>query len=315
MRVPIAVLVVVAAALAACTRPLQSTLSRPPTPAEMAQLWVERPDRRALDLRYGSGGRRLAPAPGSRFTLLREKKTGESRKYDVRDANGLEWEVKLGEEAQPEVAASRLVWAAGYHQPPMYYLSSWRLQASGVETSPPPARFRPDLPELQKEGDWPWRRNVFVGTQPFQGLIVLMAVLVNWDLKDDNNSVYELGTPRDGAAGRWFVVRDLGASFGHAHYFPQGTKNVVEHYEEQEFVQGVAGSRARIGFATRRYRALFHDVTVQDVRWLCERLGQLSDEQLHDAFRAAEYATEERERYVRRLKLKIAEGLALRESR
>ena len=32
----------------------------------------------------------------------------------VRDAKGVKWSVKLGIEARPEVAASRLVWAVGY---------------------------------------------------------------------------------------------------------------------------------------------------------------------------------------------------------
>jgi hypothetical protein len=56
---------------------------------------------------------------------------------------------------------------------------------------------------------------------------------------------------------------------------------------------------------------LFKSLTVDDVEWICSRLSKLSDEQWADAFRAGGYAEPTAQRYIRRLKQKIAEGLAL----
>jgi hypothetical protein len=41
-------------------------------------------------------------------------------------------------------------------------------------------------------------------------------------------------------------------------------------------------------------------------------MQRLTDAQWHDAFRAANYADADAERYIRKLKEKIADGLALR---
>ena len=48
-----------------------------------------------------------------------------------------------------------------------------------------------------------------------------------------------------------------------------------------------------------------------DVRWTAELLSRLTDAQLDDAFRAADYSPDVRARYVKKIKAKIAEGLAV----
>ena len=48
------------------------------------------------------------------------------------------------------------------------------------------------------------------------------------------------------------------------------------------------------------------------MRWICGRLQRLSDAQWRDAFRAGGYPPDDAERFIRRLKQKIAEGLALK---
>jgi hypothetical protein len=52
-------------------------------------------------------------------------------------------------------------------------------------------------------------------------------------------------------------------------------------------------------------------MTPADVQWICRRLQHLSDQQWQDAFRAGGYAPELADRFIRRFKQKIAEGLAL----
>ena len=68
----------------------------------------------------------------------------------------------------------------------------------GVESE---ARFRPKLENLERLDEyWNWAANPFSGTRPFKGLLVMLLMLNSSDLKDDNNSIYELKEPWDGAA-------------------------------------------------------------------------------------------------------------------
>lgn len=46
-----------------------------------------------------------------------------------------------------------------------------------------------------------------------------------------------------------------------------------------------------------------------DVQWAARQLSRLTDAQWHDAFRAGNYARHQAERYLRRIKEKIANGL------
>ena len=60
-----------------------------------------------------------------------------------------------------------------------------------------------------------------------------------------------------------------------------------------------------------RHGVLFDRMTPDDVRWICERLQRLTDRQWQDAFRAGGYAPEAANRFIRRMKQKIDEGLAV----
>ena len=61
-----------------------------------------------------------------------------------------------------------------------------------------------------------------------------------------------------------------------------------------------------------RHDALLENIAVEDVRWICRRLDRLTDRQWNDAFRAGGYEKLIADRFIRRLKQKIAEGLALK---
>ena len=76
-------------------------------------LWRDTGSMRNKDLYYGPGSKALAPV--GPFKFVKEIKDGKSPKFDVVDARGLKWRVKLGPEAQAETVSSRLVWAAGYN--------------------------------------------------------------------------------------------------------------------------------------------------------------------------------------------------------
>jgi hypothetical protein len=286
-------------------------------PPPISQLWQAPDDLEARDLFYGPGNEKQAPGDGP-FILEAYDTTGISPGYDVKDANGLEWSAKLGEEVHSEIAASRILWAIGYHQDPMYYVPKWTLQGKDGVVAQPPARFRPDPETREVVGDWSWRQNPFVGTRQFAGLIVANQMLNNWDWKTNNNKIYEEKSG-DGRARR-YVVRDLGASLGRFSYpgvlqklrlrgIKQGTKNDIDGFEQQGFIARVEGDKVEFD-----YRGIHHDlldtVTPEDVRWTCRLLARLSDKQWHDAFRAAGFNAEIGARYTRKLKEKIAQGLS-----
>ena len=54
------------------------------------------------------------------------------------------------------------------------------------------------------------------------------------------------------------------------------------------------------------------NITPADVRWICQRLDRLTDRQWQEAFRAAGYEREVADRFIRKVKQKVAEGLALK---
>jgi hypothetical protein len=51
------------------------------------------------------------------FKFVKEDLSGSNPKFVVTDQAGGKWKMKLGAEAKPEVAASRLVWAPGCFTP------------------------------------------------------------------------------------------------------------------------------------------------------------------------------------------------------
>jgi hypothetical protein len=289
---------------------IHSTLAGPPGPELLAELWVE--PEAGRDLFYGIGGRRLMPDLTSFFKIIEIDDQGFSRGYVVVDRRAHEWNAKFPPEAFSEVTASRIHWGIGFHQPPMYLVQSWSADPGTGPTPQMPARFRekkPDLQGLDADGAWSYYRNPFVGTRALAGLLVLQAMLGNSDLKDSNNAVYRLAGPLDGAR-QWYVARDLGQTFGRTGIFHAPRSDIVA-FETTPFIVGVANGRVRFDYRGR-HRELFRNITPADVRWICERLARLTDEQWQDAFRAGGYDRRLADRFIRRLKEKIAEGLALK---
>lgn len=293
---------------ASCRPVVKSSLNRPLSASELAELWAPHDDVTALDLFYGVGGAGFAPPPDADYLFLEEDTTGYSGGYDVAGPHGLEWSVKTGEEAQPEVVASRLLWAAGFRQPPAYYLPRWTLAGGPSPGVKGPARFRPKLAWLDKTGEWAWHDNPFVGSQPFRGLIVLNLMLNNADLRTPNNAIYELPLERRGAR-RWFMVRDVGGSLGSTG-FVYGTRNNIDEFERQGFVKSADGNRVEFDYHGR-HRELLQILSPADVRWAAERWAALTPGQWQDAFRAGGYAPEIADRYIRKLREKIDQGLGL----
>lgn len=308
---PILILVV-SLSVEACARTLRHPLQQPTT-AVIEELWREPSDLEFRDLYHGAGGPEFVPQPVT-YTFVARKTSGTNPGYDVRDPQGRLWSVKLGEESQSEVTASRVLWALGFHQPPTYYVERW--QMSGGDTPEQPAgRFRLELPDQEVIADWSWYENPFIGSRPFASLVTVNLLLKNWDLKTSNNKIYMV-TNEDGIGDRRYVVRDLGASLGKARqprflsWLPfmrhkQGSKNDLEDFEAQGLVRALNGDHVEFD-----YRgiddALVDSVTAADLRWTCELLSRLSERQWLDAFRAGGYTGDQSSRYVRKIQEKIA---------
>jgi hypothetical protein len=147
-----------------------------------------------------------------------------------------------------------------------------------------------------------------MGTHELKGLLVLQAMLGNSDLKDENNALYRLDGPVEGSA-TWYVARDLGQTFGRTGYIdpPRGD---IDVFEATPFIRGVVDGRVTLEY-TGRHQDLFADITVADVEWICRRLNELSLRQWRDAFRAGGFDRITSERFIRRMKQKIGEGLNL----
>jgi len=287
--------------------------ARKESPARIAELWSEPPAGR--DLFFGVGGRALQPDPRQSFTVIEIKANGFSDGYIVEDEKKREWSAKLPPEGPTEVVASRIFWGIGYHQPPIYLLAAWRAAGATDPNPQRPARFREKKPHfhgLTDKGVWSYYDSPFLESRPLKGLLVLQAMLGNSDLKDEQNAVYELDAPVEGAR-RWYVARDLGQTFGRTGKFdpPRGD---VEAFEQTTFIRRVDGDRVTLEYHGR-HEVLFEHITVGDVQWICQRLNRLSDRQWHDAFRAGGYEPAIADRFIAHLKAKIAEGLALRPSK
>jgi hypothetical protein len=282
------------------------------SPAHLAELRVD-PGSRPRDLFWGVGGRRYAPPPDARYVAVGKDETGFSVSYDVKSPDGVEWSAKIGPEAQTEVVVSRILWGLGYHQPPIYYLPSWTLDGEDASKRESEARFRPKLPHLERLDDpWSWADNVFSGTRELKGLLVVLLMLNSSDLKDTNNSVYELKEPWDGAR-RWFVVRDLGASLGETgRLYPR--RNWLHGFEQQAFITRIDADRVEFDY-DGRHQELLTMIRPDDVRWAAQQMARLTDGQWRDAFRAGNYSDADAARFIVRIREKIQDGLALRVDR
>ena len=315
-RAPVLALAAVLAAFAGCAKVHRPTprVAVPDSgpPPSVSALWSAPADLGSRELFYGPGGRALAPAPGSSFTFVARDTKGFSPGWDVRDAAGRMWSVKQGPEAQSEVVASRLLWAAGYHQPPTYYVPDWTLVGGPEPGRQGPGRFRPEIEGWRKTGTWEWAHNPFVGTREYRGLVALMHILSNWDLLDRNTALYEV-QPAVAGASTLYIVRDVGAALGKARSLPgQASRNDVDDFETQGFIKGVDRDGYVVFDDTRwQHHNLYEHVAPADVRWAAQRLASLTPQQWQDAFRAGGYDRSVAERFIARIQEKVRIGMAL----
>ena len=275
----------------------------------------------ARNLYFGAGG--PEDRPRAPFEFQKEDLDGSSPKFTVLDAAGVKWKVKLGAEAQPETAASRLVWAVGYFVDEEYFVPDAQIQELPVHLHRGREfvgrrglvrglRFKREPTDEKKLGVWQWRNDPFSGTRELNGLRVMMALINNWDVKDINNAIRQRG-PHDGSASpeRVYLVSDLGGTFGTpgADLPKKRADGNLPVYAHSKFITKVTGTyvdfaepaRPSIQFLLNppqywqrwNLRWIGKRVPREDVAWMARILAQLSSAQIHDAFRAAGYSPED----------------------
>ena len=284
-------------------------------------LWQEPADIESRDLFYGRGGREAAPNPADKFTFVKRSSSGTSEKIIVDDNKGRSWTVKFGAEARPETAASRIVWAVGYHVDQDYFVKRVHIEGRGG-FDVWDVRFERRDDGFKEIGLWQWNASPFNGTRELQGLKVLMALLNNWDLKDVNNKIVQPNKSSGGDRGeRIFYVADLGATLGSTGSFfqklpffgsaPAGSKGVPDSFASQAFIDRVSGGHVHFHYEGKNPGAL-EGITVENARWIGNLLGRLSDKQLSDAFRSAGFTDNETATYVHAARSRIDQLKALK---
>ena len=306
----LALIAVIGASCAGVGRP--QVQNAPPQPG--ASMWVEPTDLASRDLFYGPWGRELAPDPHDVYNLVEMKHSGVNLGMTVKDSKGREWSVKqpypgnLDSEAPVEVAVSRLLSAIGYRQPPVYYLRAFTLKDDFGRRVEVGGRFRPKVETLKEVDMWDWANNPFVGSKEYQGLIVLLMMFNSTDLKNSNNSLYE---HRDGDyVEQWYVTRDVGSAFGDTNRVAP-RKNHPDSFERMPFILGVSNGFVEFAYNGWYKNLVRERIKPEEVAWVCNLLGQLSDQQLQDAFRAADYQPDVAGRFIAKLREKIQQGRSL----
>jgi hypothetical protein len=300
------------------------------SPAD-AVLWTDPGDIRARNLYWGIGGEEHRPKLPVEF--VKEDKGGTNPKFDVRDSADHKWKAKLGLEAKPETAASRIMWAVGYAANENYFFHELqiknmppRLRGQQLVDGDNVADVRLQRPpdDYKKKGDWNWRHNPFYGTREFNGLRIMMGLIANWDLKNDNNAILE--SEKDSSP-TLYEVTDVGTAFGTVgkSYTNKVSKKNLPAYQRARLIAHVHSDYIDLNFPQRppiaelfefQWIFFFHQVHMRwvgkhiprsDAKWIGSLLAQLTPDQIHDAFRAAGYSQKEIDSYSQAVLARIKE--------
>lgn len=289
-------------------------------------LWHDPGPIASLDLSWSDRARFKRPVPP--FSFIKEDTSGSHPKVRVKDADGVEWNVKLAgnlddtAEVHAEVAAARILWALGYFVEPGYYVAGGTLDGVGTlhraaRGVTPDGRFRAARFKERPRGEatdlhWTFGDNPFVGTRELSGLMILMTMISNWDITPANTAVLR-ETDTDGATELRYVVSDLGGSFGHMEnpHLPWSifstypwTKWNLHDYRQQRFIESVADGHVRLHF---RGEISMPDIPLDHARWFAGLVSQLTPNQVRQAFEAAGATPEEADGFSARFLEKVRE--------
>lgn len=269
------------------------------TPSGTPVLWREPTDIESRNLLLGAGGEEMKPDV-SRVTFIENETGGYSTKYRVRDAAGNAWVAKIGKEAQSETAANRLVWAAGYESEITYLVPQLTIEGKGSFQN---VRLEARPKDVKRIGNWKWDNNPFRGTPELQGLKIMMLLINNWDMKDSNNEILVTRGGGEAEEAR-YIISDLGGTLGKTGGVISRSRNKPSDFVKADFIDKVEGNQIDFHYKGKN-KSLFDGISVADVRWLSTWLIRLSDEQIKDAFSAANYTPQEVEELAHTVRERI----------
>ena len=137
-------------------------------------------------------------------------------------------------------------------------------------------------------------------------LLVILVMFNSSDLKNVNNTLYELKRPSDGVE-RWYVVRDLGTALGETgRLFPK--RGDIDIFERRPFITGIRNGFLEFDYHGWHQELIRNRITPDDVHWASDLVGGLTRDQWLDAFRAGGYEPAIAGRFVRRLLGRIDEA-------
>jgi hypothetical protein len=313
-RVSIAALIVVLA-LSLPSLSLNDKTKKKTNLSGKAIIWSDPGNIAAKDLFWGNGSEDRAPKPP--FQFVKEDTGATQPKIDVTDANGKKWKVKFGKEVHAEVAASRLVWAFGYMVDETYFVRSGKIEGAtglkraksfiGPDGSFQLARFEKRSKNITRTDiNWAWGDNPFLGSQELSGLRILMTMLNNWDTRrrSKNNLVEEIKRD-DGTVEDWYVVADLGETFGHMASLVHRTVWDLDAFRKQKLIDRVSGDTLYLAYEGGSKS--MNKIPLEHARWFARMASQLTEAQVRRAFEAAGATQAEINGFSWRIMQKISE--------
>jgi hypothetical protein len=278
-------------------------------------LWADPGDVNSLDFRHGVGGAENQPEPP--FHFIEEDLAGTSPKVFVKDGRGSTWNVKWGSEARPSAFCTRLMWACGYIVQPEYFLKSGQIEGArdlkrakshiSDDGSFVNARFqlRSDAPEYLEGHEWTWTNNPFLGTAEIEGLKILSLLVSNWDTKDSNLGMFL--DNRSGTSLYYYSIMDWGGTLGKWGNLLTWSRGDCQGFAVQtpDFVKRAKDGSLQWGFNGKNREELTSGITGEDIRWLLQYLGQITDEQIRTGLIATGHTAKDVNCYTRALRSRI----------
>jgi hypothetical protein len=242
---------------------------------------------------------------------VEEDHGGTNAKIRVTDANGAEWIAKWAEEVHAETFASRLAAAGGYFVRTAYFVPEGRIdgckdlhrargaiESDGEFESAVFKLIASDEPYMEGH-NWGWGYNPFLdsadGVRKLNGLKVMLMLVSNWDAKDardadagPNTAIYEvkrlLGVEYRYAFDDWGGSMGCwGNVFTRSKWDPTGFE-----LQTKRFVQGLDGNGfLRWGYTGKNAADIKRGISREDVTWLLEQIGSITDVDLLAGLRDA----------------------------
>jgi hypothetical protein len=107
-----------------------------------------------------------------------------------------------------------------------------------------------------------------------------------------------------------YVISDLGTTFGKTGSFITRSRNKPKDFVKAEFVDELDDNYVDFHYSGKR-KDVFRDITIAQARWIGRWLSRLSDQQIRDAFRAANYAPEDVRLLTEGVRARITELMTL----